>query len=77
MHNAGTYTLEDHTDLIGEYDRYLVPYLSISDPKEPNDSRDPSTLATRTRIPRRENAELKAQLIDNNRIMQKLLAKVG
>lgn len=28
-HNAGTYTLEDYSELVREYDRYLAPALSI------------------------------------------------
>jgi hypothetical protein len=78
-HNAGTYTLEDFTDLINEYDRFLAPYLSVGEPKEPDAPRDPirsSAQAIEVESVRRENAELKAQLIENNRIMQRLLAKL-
>ena len=79
-HNAGTYTLEDFTDLINEYDRFLTPYLSIGEPKEPDAPKDPIRPSTNTdeiEALRNENTELKAQVIENNRIMQKLLAKLG
>lgn len=79
-HNAGTYTLEDFTDLINEYDRFLAPYLSIGEPKEPDVPKDPirsSAKIDEIEALRRENAELKAQLIENNRIIQRLLAKLG
>jgi hypothetical protein len=79
-HNAGTYTLEDFTDLINEYDRFLAPYLSIGEPKEPDAPKDPTRSSPQTdelHALREENAELKSQLIENNRIMQKLLVKLG
>jgi hypothetical protein len=79
-HNAGTYTLEDFADLIAEYDRFLAPYLSIGEPKEPDEPRAPiqgSPKANELELLRRQNDELKAQIIENNRIMQKLLAKLG
>jgi hypothetical protein len=36
-HNAGAYTLEDFSSLVTDYDKYLRAYLSIQNPKEPND----------------------------------------
>jgi hypothetical protein len=78
--NAGTYTLEDFTDLMNEYDRFLAPYLSIGEPKEPDSPKDPirpTASSDEMEALLKENAELKAQVIENNRIMQKLLAKLG
>jgi integrase len=43
-HNANTYTLEDFTSLVNEYDRYLRPYLSITQPKEPDEPQEPTQL---------------------------------
>jgi hypothetical protein len=42
-HGASAYTLEDRSELIEEYGRYLAPYLSLSDLKDPAvDSRSPA-----------------------------------
>ncbi len=35
-HHAEAYALEDYSGLAEEYDRYLAPYLSISDIHEPD-----------------------------------------
>jgi len=79
-HNARTYTLEDFAELINEYDRFLAPYLSIGEAKEADAPKDPMRSSAKTdeiEALRKENAELKTQLIENNRLMQKLLAKLG
>ena len=44
-HEASTYTLEDWTELINEYDRYLAPYLSLREPFDPLDSREPNAMS--------------------------------
>ena len=41
-HHAESYALEDYSGLVEEYDRYLVPYLSIPDMKEPEPSIEPT-----------------------------------
>jgi hypothetical protein len=33
-HEAGVYTLDDDTEIIQEYDRFLAPRLSLSDPQD-------------------------------------------
>ena len=61
-HNAGTYTLEDFSELVEEYDRYLAPYLSIENLTERDEPRE--TLSTvRLEKLSTENAELKEQII--------------
>jgi len=79
-HNAGTYTLEDFSELINEYDTFLAPYLSIGEPKEPDTPKEPIRSSAKTdeiEDLRKENAELKAQLIENNRLMQRFIEKLG
>jgi len=34
-HGASAYTLEDWSELIEEYGRYLAPYLSLTDLRDP------------------------------------------
>jgi hypothetical protein len=41
-HNAGTYTREDFSQLVQEYDRFLAPFLSIGEPREPDEPIDPT-----------------------------------
>jgi hypothetical protein len=64
-HNASIYTLEDFSDLISEYDRFLAPYLSIGNPKEPDSPRDPT-----------QNADLAAQLAAANKKISELTEQV-
>jgi len=40
-HHAEAYALEDYSGLVEEYDRYLAPYLSIPDMKEPDAPKEP------------------------------------
>jgi integrase len=61
-HEAGSYTLEDFNDLVSEYGKYLAPYLSIREPREPEDPRESSNNLQLERI-LKENRELKDQLI--------------
>jgi hypothetical protein len=67
-HNAGTYTLEDFSELVNEYDRYLAPYLSISNPTEPDGGREPLQ-EDRLEQLRRENQELKEQIIKLSKVL--------
>jgi hypothetical protein len=41
-HHANTYNLEDWSELVEEYDRFLAPYLSTSDPRDPLDTTEPT-----------------------------------
>ena len=45
-HHAEAYALEDYSGLVEEYDRYLEPYLSISEIREPDASKEPVTQGT-------------------------------
>jgi hypothetical protein len=40
-HNAGTYTLEDFSELVQEYDKFLAPYLPVGNPRTPDDPTEP------------------------------------
>ncbi len=61
-HEATTYTLEDFSELVKEYSKYLAPYLSIGNPKEPDESKEPTKDYEQEQL-RRENARLKDQLL--------------
>ncbi|MBI3859547.1 MAG: hypothetical protein HY296_04830 [Thaumarchaeota archaeon] len=74
-HNASTYTLEDFSDLVQEYDRYLMPFLSISDPREPDEPTKPFTTTSELDQVGKENAELKEQILKLTRILTEALAK--
>jgi integrase len=41
-HNAGTYTLEDFSQLVQEYDKFLASFLSIGEPREPDEPINPT-----------------------------------
>ena len=68
-HNASTYTLEDYSELVKEYDRYLAPYLSIANPIEPNEPREPFRQASGLDDLKRENAELKDQIMKLTKLL--------
>jgi len=40
-HEANVYTLEDWSEIVREYDRYLAPFLSLSNPQDPLQTSDP------------------------------------
>ncbi len=67
-HNAGTYTLEDYSDLVKDYDHYLTPHLSIGNPKEPDEPRDPLKSPQIEQL-LRDNTELKEQLLILTKIL--------
>ncbi len=68
-HNASTYTLEDYSELVKEYDRYLAPYLSIASPIEPDEPREPFRQASDLDDLKRENAELKDQIMKLTKLL--------
>jgi hypothetical protein len=39
-HRASTYALDDRTEIINEYDRYLAPRLSLREPRDPLDAKE-------------------------------------
>ncbi len=67
-HNAGTYTLEDFSNLVQEYDRFLMPFLSISDPREPDGPSEPYTSKQLERL-LNENLRLRAQVLTLTRLL--------
>jgi hypothetical protein len=69
-HNAGTYTLEDFSGLVYEYDKFLFPYLSVEDAKEPNAPMDLSGNSELEQL-RIENAELKEQIVTLTKVLTK------
>ena len=74
-HNAGTYTLEDFSELIQEYHRFLAPYLSIGDPKERDYPREPLKNNQRLEDLLNENADLKEQIIQLTKLLTERLQK--
>ncbi len=74
-HEAGTYTLEDFTELVQEYDRFLAPYLSIENPTEPDDPKEPFAESALFENLHRENQELKEQIIRLTRLLTEKLTE--
>jgi hypothetical protein len=72
-HNAGTYTLEDYSELIEEYNQYLTPYLSIGDPREPDEPKEPFKNSEFEQL-RKENAELKGELLKLTKLLTEKLS---
>jgi integrase len=73
-HNAGTYTLEDFSGLVKDYDQYLAPYLSIENPREPDEPREPTSNTAIEQL-LKENSELKEQLIKLTKLLTEQLSK--
>jgi len=71
-HEAGTYTLEDFSDLVREYDRYLTPYLGLGDIREPDDAGTPFREIELEQL-NKENQELKDQLVKLTRLLTEKL----
>jgi len=71
-HEAGTYTLEDFTELVNEYDRFLVNYLPIASPMEPTEGSGNAEIVVE-RL-EKENQELKNQI---TRLAHLLSEKLG
>jgi integrase len=69
---AHHYQLEDDAQLVEEYRKYLAPFLSISNPKEPEDPKEPFKDSELEQL-RKENAELKDQLLKLTRIITERL----
>jgi integrase len=67
-HNAGTYTLEDYSGLVKDYDRYLAPYLQIGNPKEPDEPKEPVQSQQLEQL-LKENQELKEQIIKLSKLL--------
>ncbi|HME19733.1 MAG TPA: hypothetical protein VKF15_08370, partial [Nitrososphaerales archaeon] len=61
-HEANIYTLEDYSQLVGDYDRHLAPWLSIGNPKGPDDPSKAFGSAILDQL-RTENIELKEQVL--------------
>ncbi|HEV2139450.1 MAG TPA: hypothetical protein VGR53_11495 [Nitrososphaerales archaeon] len=72
-HNAGTYTLEDFSELVHEYDKYLAPYLSIEEPKELDDPKDPFKTTAELEQLRQENKELREHLLSLTKLLNEQL----
>jgi hypothetical protein len=62
-HEANIYTLEDYSQLVVDYDRCLAPYLSIGNPKEPDEPREPTNAGATSQQLLKENQELKEQIL--------------
>jgi len=69
---AHHYQLEDDAQLVEEYGKYLTPFLSISDPREPDNPREPSLYTELAQL-RRENQELKEQLLKLTKLLTERL----
>ena len=72
-HSAGTYTLEDFSELVQEYDRYLAPHLSINEPIEPDEPKEPCN-NKRLEALLKENADLKEQILKLSKLLIEGLA---
>ncbi len=68
-HHANTYTLEDWSDLITEYDRFLAPYLSIAYPKDPQDAIEPSNATNQLGQVLEENRQLKEEILKLSKLI--------
>jgi hypothetical protein len=71
---AHHYDPEDDANLVREYDRYLAPYLGLSNTREPDEASEPfnnEQVAQRLK----ENQELKQQIIKLTKLLTEVLAK--
>jgi len=68
-HEADTYTLEDWTEIVNEYDRYLAPYLSIANPTNPFQPVEPISQSKLLEALRDENAELKGLVLKLSKLL--------
>lgn len=68
-HGADTYTLEDFNELVCEYDKYLAPSLSIGGTEKPYEHVQPSGNPSEIDQVRKENLELKEQILALNRLL--------
>jgi hypothetical protein len=66
-----TYTLEDWTGIINEYDRYLAPYLSILEPRDPLNAKEPDT--TDKSVLLRTIQQFKQAIAIQNALIERLL----
>jgi len=71
-HEAGTYTLEDFSELVKEYDRHLAPFLSIENPQEPDEAGIPLK-GNQLELLQQENAQLKEQLLKLTQLLAQYL----
>jgi integrase len=65
---AHHYQLEDDTQLVEEYEKYLAPFLSISDPREPDNPKEPFNNSELKEL-RTENQELKEQILKLTKLL--------
>ena len=70
-HEANTYTLEDWTQLVSEYSRFLEPFLSIADPIDPLDSAPSKSQFQTLEKLTLENAQLKEQIVKLTDVLTK------
>ena len=70
-HEANTYTLEDWTELINEFDRYLAPYLSLREPRDPLDAKEPIEVGQNVLL--QTIQELKHTIANQNKLLERLL----
>ena len=68
--HAEAYQLEDYSALIREYTRYLLPYLSITEPRDPLEAKEITKSPDLDRL-LKENAELKEQIIQLTKLLTK------
>ncbi len=61
-HDADTYTLEDSSSLVSHYDKYLAPFLSITNPREPDEFNEAQERTPLAEL-RMENQLLREQLV--------------
>ncbi len=74
-HGAETYTLEDFSDLVEEYDRFLAQSLSFREATNPDQSKTPSTMKTKLQQLEIENEQLKSQILNLTTLLTKSLSK--
>ena len=70
--HAEAYQLEDYSALIQEYTRYLLPYLSITQPRDPLEAKEITKSPDLDRL-LKENAELKEQIIRLTKLLTERL----
>jgi len=66
-HEANVYTLEDHSQLVADYDRYLAPRLGLG-----NADKDPLTDTPATSLAQ-ENRDLKEQILKLTKLLTERL----
>ena len=68
--HAEAYQLEDYSALVQEYTTYLLPYLSITEPRDPLEERQLVKTSPEYEQLRKENQELKIRLDTLTKLLQ-------